>query len=229
MADFARLAAELKESIDRARKEGIILAGEKLGTFKDYRSQQREQLRRAVFTSLAAVAKVAEGKAASLVQEMQITQDAEKLDKLADNLLELATQENTNSAFAVKKPRLPWEIHDDVTADLAEVKRCMESRCYRSAVILCGRILETALHRKYFDVTKNDLLEKSPGIGLGNLIAKLAEHNVALDPGLGNQVHLINQVRVHSVHQKQDAFKPSPAQAQAIVLYTMDILEKLFA
>ena len=133
------------------------------------------------------------------------------------------------SLFPGKKPRMPFEIHDDVSADLDEVKRCMDAQCYRSAVILCGRILETALHRKYYEVTKNDLLEKSPGIGLGNLVAKLAEQNVALDPALGNQIHLINQVRVHSVHQKNDAFKPSAAQAQAIVLYTTDILEKLFA
>jgi hypothetical protein len=85
------------------------------------------------------------------------------------------------------------------------------------------------LHRKYFDVTKNDLLEKSPGMGLGNLVAKLSEQGVLLDPGLGNQIHLINQVRIHSVHQKQDAFKPSEAQAQAIVLYTTDVLDKLFS
>ncbi len=95
-------------------------------------------------------------------------------------------------------------------------------------MILCGRVLETALHRKYFDATGNDLLEKAPGTGLGNLIAKLAEKGIALDPGLPNQVHLINQVRVFSVHTKQQAFTPTKLQAEAIVLYTLDILEKLF-
>jgi len=39
---------------------------------------------------------------------------------------------------------------------------------------------------------------------------------------------LINQVRVFSVHTKKEPFTPSKTQAEAIVLYTMDILDKLF-
>lgn len=88
--------------------------------------------------------------------------------------------------------------------------------------------METALHRKYFDSTGNDLLEKAPGTGLGNLIAKLNEKGITLDPGLPNQIHLINQIRVFSVHKKQTPFTPSKTQAEAIYLYTMDILDKLF-
>ena len=129
---------------------------------------------------------------------------------------------------SIKVPPLPDAIKDDVLADIRETEKCMSSGCYRSATILCGRILETALHRKYFDVTGQDALEKNPGIGLGNLIAKLIEKNVSFDPGLTQQIHLINQVRVFSVHKKQEAFNPSKGQAEAIVLYTMDALEKLF-
>ncbi len=233
MADFAHIVADLKTAIENARKESISLAPEKPGTFKDFTAQRREQLRRAVFSVLSTLTKesagVLQGKASKIVQEMQIMQDLEKMDKLADELLTLVVDDDSpKSALMLKKPRVPFEIHDEVQADIQEIHRCMENKCFRSAVILCGRVLETALHRKYFDVTKNDLLEKSPGMGLGNLIAKLSEHNVLLDPGLGNQIHLINQVRIHSVHQKQDAFKPSEAQAQAIVLYTMDVIEKLF-
>jgi len=204
---------------------------EKQATFKDFKAQQREQLRRAVTTGIASVTGLhPTGKMGTLVQQLQVTQDIDKLDKITDELLELATDDDQPApSVFTKKPRLPFEIFEDVQADLDEIKRCMDSQCYRSAVILCGRVLETALHRKHFEVTQNDLLEKSPGIGLGNLIAKLAENNVKLDPGIGNQIHLINQVRVHSVHQKQDAFRPSQAQAQAIVLYTLDIIEKLFS
>jgi hypothetical protein len=204
---------------------------EKTSTFKDFKAQQREQLRRAVTTGIAAIAKMQPaGKAGSLAQELQVTQDLDKLDKIADEILDIATaDERSAPKLFSRKPRLPFEIFDDVQADLDEINRCMDSQCYRSAVILCGRVLETALHRKYFEVTQNDLLEKSPGMGLGNLIAKLAENNIKLDPGLGNQIHLINQVRIHSVHQKQDAFRPSQAQAQAIVLYTLDVIERLFS
>jgi hypothetical protein len=111
---------------------------------------------------------------------------------------------------------------------MEEIQQCIDSNCLRSAVILCGRVLETALHRKYYDVTGIDLLEKAPGTGLGNLIAKLSEKGVKLDPGLTNQIHLVNQVRVHSVHKKQQLFMPTKQQTEAIVLYTTDILEKLF-
>ncbi len=233
MVDFARMVADLKQAIEKARKESISLAPEKAGGFKDFMAQRREQLKRAVYTAMSALTKesagILQGKASKIVQEMQITQDLEQLGKLADELLEIVVNEQPQGSFVVKNPRVPFEIHDDMQADIEEIRKCMENKCYRSAVILCGRILETALHRKYYEATGNDLLEKSPGLGLGSLVAKLSELGIKLDPALGNQIHLINQVRIHSVHQKNDAFKPNQSQAQAIVLYTMDVLEKLFA
>ena len=73
-----------------------------------------------------------------------------------------------------------------------------------------------------------DILEKNPGIGLGTLIAKLQEKNIKFDPGVTQQIHLINQTRIHSVHIKKETFYPTKAQTQAILLLTQDILEKLF-
>ncbi|MFC1705044.1 hypothetical protein ACFLZ6_01805 [Nanoarchaeota archaeon] len=123
---------------------------------------------------------------------------------------------------------MPPDIKMDIEADLDELDKCFKAGCHRSAVILCGRLLETALHRKYYEATGTDLLEKSPGIGLGKIIAKLAEKNVKLDPGLAQQIHLINNVRIFSVHKKQEPFNPSKAQTQAIMLYTVDVLRKIF-
>ncbi len=124
--------------------------------------------------------------------------------------------------------KLPEEIKDEIIADNKELEMCFKAGCYRSAVVLCGRILETALHRKYFDATGQDILEKNPGIGLGNLIAKLGEKDIQLDPGLTQQIHLINNVRVFSVHKKQRTFYPTKVQAEAIVLYTLDAVERMF-
>jgi len=151
------------------------------------------------------------------------------MPKILDKLANIVAQEpDTPRSQNIKLPPLPFEIKEEVLTDLNEVNKCLSNGCYRSSVILCGRIMETALHRKYFDATGNDLLEKAPGTGLGNLIAKLAEKGIALDPGLTNQIHLINQVRIFSVHKKQTPFTPSKTQAEAICLYTMDILDKLF-
>ena len=96
----------------------------------------------------------------------------------------------------------------------------------KQEIILCGRILETALHRKYYDVTGRDLLETSPGIGLGNILAKLKEANIEIDPAVAQQIHLINNVRIFSVHKKNVPFQPS--KEQATMLFTIDILKKLF-
>lgn len=130
--------------------------------------------------------------------------------------------------FTINMNYVPVDIRSDVNADFNELKKCYKAGCYRSTVILCGRILETALHRKYYEVTGNDILEKNPGIGLGKLIAKLSEKNVKFDPGIKQQIHLINNIRVESVHKKKQAFYPNKSQAYAIMLFTIDVLEKMF-
>ena len=123
---------------------------------------------------------------------------------------------------------LPPEIKEDILYDLAEAERCYNADALRSSMILCGRILETALHRKYYDVTGRDLLETSPGIGLGNILSKLKDSNIEIDPAVAQQIHLINNVRIFSVHKKSVPFQPSKEQAQATMLFTIDILKKLF-
>tara|TARA_Y100000310_G_scaffold344708_1_gene458938 strand:+ start:1710 stop:2345 length:636 start_codon:yes stop_codon:yes gene_type:complete len=155
--------------------------------------------------------------------------------KIPDDMLTITTE--MEDLLETKKPegiikfRIP-RIHEDVKAemeaDMRELERCYKAECYRSAVIMCGRILELALHRKYFDTTGRDILEKNPGIGLGNLIKKLVEKEVKLDPGLTQQIHLINSVRIFSVHKKKEPFNPTKAQTYAIILFTLDTLEKLF-
>jgi len=160
------------------------------------------------------------------------SKDLNKLDKTIKQILNLTKQLNfpkTDLEKTFQIPNnLPQEINSDIKADINELNRCFNNDCFRSSIILCGRLLETALHRKYYETTNNDLLEKSPGIGLGNIIAKLRDKQVPLDPALTNQIHLINQVRVFSVHKKKEAFYPSKQQTQAAILYTLDILEKLF-
>lgn len=155
--------------------------------------------------------------------------ELQKLVKKIDLLIKYIHFPAEKEDSFIKVPKnIPIEIRPDIVSDIKELDKCYKNECYRSSVILCGRVLESALHRKYYDVTGQDILEKSPGIGLGNLIAKLKEKNVALDPALTNQIHLINQVRIFSVHKKKEAFNPSEQQAHAMILYTLDILEKLF-
>jgi len=165
--------------------------------------------------------------------------DYAKAGKILENMADIIARLDSGgekrmsegSIFGSKKElmkKIPPDIKDEISADIKEIEKCFSSGCHRSVIILCGRIMETALHRKFYDVTGKDALETSPGMGLGNLIAKLKEKNVNFDPGITQQIHLINQVRVFSVHKKQEAFVPSRTQAHAILLYTIDALEKLF-
>lgn len=152
-----------------------------------------------------------------------VLHDLEKLEKLSKSI----KQESKKLAFNLKSS-LPLEIKNEVESDLRELERCFNYDCFRSSVILCGRILEISLHRKHYELTGKDLLEKSPGIGLGKIIAKLKEENVKIEPGLTQQIHLINQVRISSVHKESSTFTPNKEQTYAVILFTLDILNKIF-
>jgi len=147
-----------------------------------------------------------------------------KVDEIADIVKAIEWEEKRELEV-----NLPKEIKDELNADFNEMHKCFKSKFYRATIILCARILETALHRKYFEVTKKDLLETSPGIGLGKVIAKLKEAGIDLGPGINEQVHLINNIRISSVHKQKEAFKPSREQANAVILYTTDVLNKIFS
>ncbi len=123
---------------------------------------------------------------------------------------------------------IPYEIREELLEDIEEMHRCFDSNCYKASTIISGRILETALLRLYFDKTGNDLLETAPGIGLGKVIAKLNEKGIELGPGINEQIHLVNKVRINSVHARNDFLRPSKEQANAIMLFTLDILKRVF-
>ncbi|MBI5390227.1 hypothetical protein HZB02_01955 [Candidatus Woesearchaeota archaeon] len=160
-----------------------------------------------------------------ILQDLQPANMAEQLAalKIEVKRLKLPMEKKQLTEFT-----LPAEIKKEVETDLQEMNSCYENGCYRSAIFLCGKILETALHRKYFEATNKDLLETSPNLGLGKIIAKMKEANINLGIGIDEQIHLINKLRVESVHKRQDVFIPTKEQAQATMLYTTDVLGKLW-
>lgn len=252
MDDFLPKLAKLREAIDLARKYQV--EGKELDNIKgmyDYKERKLIYYKNNLDTTLRDVyiAGVQLSNQANLadpttieflsaLKQLQLNKEDTASLLLLTNTLEKQRsklhlsrpmpKQYAERELVLKEPKLPPEIREDLVADLQEVEKCFNAGCYRSAVILCGRILETVLHRKYYDVTGKDILETQPGIGLGTLIAKLAEKNVQFDPGLTQQIHLINQVRVYSVHKKQSAFAPTKEQAHAMVLFTVDVVNKMF-
>ncbi len=247
LTDFAREVHTLHQDVKAliAKKVDLRVKPSPGGVF-DYERAKIETLQRAIPRHVKTLAEKSQklkmevsgrglSQALQLINELELYaggNDVKNLAATAEKLASLVAeiQDNQDALRVFKIPEnIPPEIKEGMLADIHELNKCMEHQCYRSAVILCGRILETALHRKYFESAGKDLLETSPGIGLGKLVAKLSEKNIALDPGLSEQIHLINQVRISSVHTKQSAFSPNEAQARAIVLFTSDVLEKVFS
>ncbi len=146
----------------------------------------------------------------------------------AKRLIKSINLSSSVSGVFNKPTNIPDDVKHEILEDVNELNKCYEAGCYRSTIILCGRILETCLFRKYYDLTKKDILETSPNLGLGKLIAKLKDLEVRFDPGLTQQIHLINNIRIESVHKKKDLFLPSFQQTKAVILFTMDAVSKLF-
>jgi hypothetical protein len=249
MVEFKKNLISLKNAIDNTISKDIDLSKEieKDKMLYDFKEKQKEYYIKAVENALKFVKqnslelnqlikfdnKNTQGvnELLELMAELE-SKDINELKKVVTKMITIADQMNFPKTDLEKRfpvpDFIPLDIKEDITADINELNKCFNTGCFRSVVILCGRLLETALHRKYFETTGKDILEKNPGIGLGNLIGKLAEKNVKFDPGLTQQIHLINQVRVFSVHKKQEAFYPSKDQANAMVLYTLDVLGKMF-
>ncbi len=247
LESFKKALGNVRFAVDKAQKAGLESVTAPTGISRDFKAQQRGVMAADILSSIDRLDKearelrqladkdeVAVVQMLATVRQLKQTKDVsaikELLHQLRNQLTDIESEGKGDVLSFVPQqlPFLPVEIRGEIETDLAELSRCYDAEAYRSVVILCGRVLEVALHRRYFEATKNDLLEKAPGTGLGNLIAKLADKGVLVDPALTNKIHLVNQVRVHSVHVKKDAFRPSKDQAHAMTLYTVDVLKKLF-
>ena len=229
----AKLRSALMQLKRGVENSGMIKVS-KPADMLDYSKSKSEYYRKSIELSLSQIKESADSLKAArgadniikLINNLEANLNVDYIAEILAMIKDLGIQE---SASLFKKPKkIPSEIKEEINADLEELEKCFNSGCYRSCVILCGRILETALHRKYFESTGKDLLEKAPGTGLGKIIALLKVQNVSLDPAITQQIHLVNETRIHSVHVKKEIFNPSPEQTQAIILYTTDILNRLF-
>ena len=222
----------IKHNVDLAKKTFNLndYKDKKADYYRRILEKEMERLKKKEFTSYLtrqSIAKVEQAK--KLIESSLLAYEKKDLLLLRTHLTLLQALEFENKRLpSFTLPSLPSEIHAEVFAAAKELEQCFEQGLFRSAIILSGRILETCLHRKYYDLTGKDILETSPGIGLGNLIAKLRDINYSFPPGVSEQIHLINQVRIYSVHKKQEVFIPTREQTHAIMLFTLDVVKKLF-
>jgi hypothetical protein len=224
--------AQMMQDLSFIKQHNLSLMVNKNAAVYNFKESREIQVQNSVRNSLKTIMTVVKGidaeiaikaRMESLVKDMEFSFCKNKVDDFiaqADHLASYAAaiEEQMMSeqprVKTIQRPRnLPADIMEEVNADIEELEKAYKAGCYRSSVILCGRIIEACLHRKVFEVTGNDYLEKNPGIGLGKVIALLKERNVEVDPALNQQIHLINQVRIFSVHTKQQPFRPTKEQA----------------
>lgn len=246
LEEFKKNLKSLKSSLDQLKKEklSIEIKEQAPGVFK-YKEMRALSVKKAIPTYIEQLRKnsstlnheISGNPLIAILKEVNdlemhySNKDVKKIDESVERIAEVIASVHSivSRERLIRIPeKLPAEIKEDLIADIYELEKTFQTGCYRSSIIICGRILETMLHRKHFDVTGQDLLEKAPGIGLGKIIAKLKEKDVLVDPGLTQQIHLINQVRIFSVHKKQDVFYPSKAQAEGTILLTMDVMDKFY-
>lgn len=237
ITDIDKNLSNLKMSIDFLDRESPKTSNKFLDAQKEYYLKRMFDLSNKIDELNVSLAKELKQDQAlldltSILKDISKIKDKTDLLIIANKAQRLIKSINlsSNSSHEFNKPKnLPDDIKHELLEDMTELNRCFESGCYRSSIILCGRILEACLFRKYYDMTGKDILETSPNFGLGKLIAKLTELNVKIDPGLTQQIHLINNIRIESVHKKKDLFIPSQQQTKAVILFTMDAIDKLFS
>jgi hypothetical protein len=121
---------------------------------------------------------------------------------------------------------IPQEIRDEVKSDFEDLRKCYSVKAFRSAIGMCGLILETILSRKYFEVKGEDLLEQN--LTLGRIIGKCVEDDVIDEPAIGDICNLVNRSRISSVHLSRRPYRPREDQTKSLIEFTISLVKKLY-
>lgn len=121
----------------------------------------------------------------------------------------------------VDKNNLPFR--EEIKHDLYELQQCLGICAYRAALALCGRLLEICLK---LICTMNGI-EFSDKWMVGQLISKITQSGIYLDPSLESVWQIVNQQRIIAVHTKAMSPIPSREQAFMVSFAVIDLLKRL--
>lgn len=128
--------------------------------------------------------------------------------------------------FLLDLSNVPQSIREELRLDFEEVRTCYYAGAFRSALGMCGRILQVSLARKYFEKRGVDPIEQQWKIG--TLIRKCFEDEVIDEPALGDMFNLINKPRISSVHRTRRLYRPEQDITKSIIEFTIGLVKKLF-
>jgi|SRR5208282_2586523 len=147
-------------------------------------------------------------------------------------LLELEVNENE------LLKRIPKDLRDEITSDFAEIRKCFSAQVYRASIAFCGRILESALGRKYYEekrklnskITIQDIENELTNLSFGKIIEKCRDVGLLKDqPDVESYADLINKVRILSIHHKPSKFAPGPDAVKGTVNFMSEVIQKLYS
>jgi hypothetical protein len=120
----------------------------------------------------------------------------------------------------------PQEIREETKLDFEEMKICYNEGAFRSAIMMCGRVMELLLAKRYFDSTTVDPIEQKWPLGV--LIKKCYEHNVITEPAVGDMCNFINHFRIGSVHSLHTIQRPIQEETKSVIEFTIGLLKRLY-
>jgi hypothetical protein len=128
--------------------------------------------------------------------------------------------------FLLDFSSLPQEIREEAKLDFEDLRKCYSVGAFRSAIGMCGLVLETILSRKYFEVMGEDLLEQN--LTLGRIIGKCVDDGVIDEPAIGDICNLVNRSRISSVHLSHRPYRPREDQTKSLIEFTISLVKKLY-
>ena len=135
--------------------------------------------------------------------------------------------------------RLPSAIRAEIAQDFAEVQKCYEVRAYRATISFCGRIIEVALGRRYYEERRKlqpsvkafQIGQEISRLTIGQIIKRCEEVGLQTAyPGLDAYADLVNRIRVSAIHHKgARLFRPGPNAARGMVELTVEVIKDMYA
>lgn len=161
------------------------------------------------------------------VQEAGIEALHEEVDALRIDFSELSGSIPVEQTmFLVNFSSVPQEMREEVRLNFEEIRICYNCGAFRSAIGMCGRLLELFLARKYYNSTGIDPIEQKWHLGL--LIRKCFEDNVITDAGLGDICNFVNHSRINSVHSSHAIHRPTQEETKSLIEFTISLLRRLY-
>jgi len=135
--------------------------------------------------------------------------------------------ERPPSSFALDTSGVPPEIREEMLADIQELEVCAEHGANRSALFLCGRILELALGRKFWEETQVDPVVRE--WTLGKLITECEARGILKGlPKLFSLAKIIKDCRNPSVHVTARVYRPTPGEVGGLSQVAASVVQRLY-